>query len=89
MSVSKVVAAVKSGELDLDETTSMDSKTSCRVCLNDKQKTSRWQQMNKTAIFCRIRHMISPILVAEKIWQTTGNHANKGIINKIRAVVAD
>lgn len=46
MLISYIVAAVESGSLDLDDTTSMDATTSCKICPSGKHKTSRCQKIS-------------------------------------------
>lgn len=51
MSMSHVIAAVVSGELDLDGATSMVSTSLCRVCLNDDHKTLQRQYPKQNVLF--------------------------------------
>lgn len=56
MLVNDLVAAVESGEFDLDDATSMDSTPFCRVCLNNNHKNSKFQQFKNIATFIRTRN---------------------------------
>lgn len=54
MSVIDLVAAVESGEFNLDDKTSVESTTFCRVCLNDDHDTSEQQQVKNPPSVTRI-----------------------------------
>lgn len=49
MFMSGVVAVVKSAESSVDDTTLIDSRLFCRVCLKEDRKTNHFQQKNITA----------------------------------------
>lgn len=51
--MSYALAAVESGEFNLDDTTSLDSTPFCLVFLNDNQQTSQYQEVKNTATFIR------------------------------------
>lgn len=56
MSMSELIAAVESGEFDIDDTTSMDSVPYCRVCMNGSHRTSQCEQVKDLKAFIRARN---------------------------------
>lgn len=53
MSIRDVVTSIESGELDLNDTTAMDSTPFCRVCLDDNYRTSKCDQVKNITSFSR------------------------------------
>lgn len=70
MSVGNVMAAMESGEFDLDDTTLMDSTPFRRVYINDSGKTSELQQIRSLASFIRTRNR------SFQYWRTRINSEN-------------
>lgn len=55
MSISVLVTAAESGEIDIDDTASMHSTPFCRVCLPDNHKSSICQRVKNFATIIQTR----------------------------------
>lgn len=84
-----VIAAVKLGEFNLKDTTSIGSISYCQVCLNDNNETSQCKETKNNASFIQTAMGTSSIGNTDKQRQAAYNPVNNYKIIKVGIIAVD